>query len=47
MVQYLSQVQRSSGKSHCEQFVGACMKASLKTLPEGWRGGKAKVEAKR
>jgi hypothetical protein len=34
MVQYFSQVQRSSGKSHCAQWVGPCMGASPKTLPE-------------
>jgi len=34
MVQYLSHVQRSSGKSHCMQTVGASTKASFKTLPE-------------
>ncbi len=47
MVQYLSQVQRSSGKSHCMHTVGPCMRTSLKTLPEPWRSGKAKVKAAR
>jgi hypothetical protein len=43
MVQYFSQVQRSSGKSHCAQFVGP----SMGPLPKmylsmgGW--GKANV----
>src|SRR6267143_4498374 len=44
MVQYLSQVQRSSGKSHCMQTVGACIRPSGKTVPEPWSRGKAKVE---
>src|SRR6267142_6724247 len=43
MVQYLSQVQRSSGKSHCMQTVGACIRPSVKTVPEPWSRGKAKV----
>jgi hypothetical protein len=43
MVQYLSQVQRSSGKSHCMQTVGACIGPSVKTVPEPWSRGKAKV----
>jgi hypothetical protein len=34
MVQYFSQVQRSSGKSHCAQSVGPSMSASWKTVPE-------------
>ena len=34
MVQYFSQVQRSSGKSHCAQSVGPSMSASFETLPE-------------
>src|SRR5260370_11124082 len=34
MVQYLSHVQRSSGKSHCAQWVGPCIRAAPKTLPE-------------
>src|SRR6267143_169640 len=43
MVQYLSQVQRSSGRLHCMQTVGACIRPSGKTVPEPWRRGKAKV----
>ena len=43
MVQYLSQVQRSSGRSHCMQTVGACIRPSGKTVPEPWSRGKAKV----
>jgi hypothetical protein len=44
MVQYFSQTQRSSGKSHCAQTVGACIGASEKTVPEPMRCGKAKVK---
>src|ERR1700704_1843723 len=43
MVQYLSQVQRSSGRLHCVQTVGACIRPSGKTVPEPWSRGKAKV----
>jgi hypothetical protein len=39
MVQYFSQVQRSSGKSHCAQLIGPCIRASLKTVPEHGRLG--------
>jgi hypothetical protein len=44
MVQYLSQLQRSSGKSHCAQLVGACMGASQEKLYLSMGGcGKTKV----
>jgi hypothetical protein len=43
IVQYLSHVQRSSGKSHCAQTVGPCMSASLKTVPEQVWPRKARV----
>jgi hypothetical protein len=33
-VQYFSQAQRSSGKSHCAQRVGPCIGPLQKTLPE-------------
>jgi hypothetical protein len=43
MVQYFSQTQRSSGKSHWAQTVGPCIRASGKTVPEQLRCGKLKV----
>jgi len=40
MVQYRSQVQRSSGMSHCTQTVGPSMGALKKTVPEPCSSGK-------
>jgi hypothetical protein len=45
MVQYFSQVQRSSGKSHCAQWVGPCMGASPKTVPEHGTPGQGEGES--
>ena len=48
MVQYFSQVQRSSGKSHCAQWVGPCIGGLSEKLYLSMGGcGKAKVAAVR